>query len=302
MGVTQAAPPRENQGAGVGLPLDGRTTPFLFRNCGDSALESIDFYLAKAQVGSKFLSSRSQCPQEVLLMFPLLRSRWFLSLSLAALGAIGCSPNLEQNPVIQEQTARLTRVEDDLKAATHQVASVDAEVQLVSREVAKVSGKGPGGTLDAVKALEQRVALLEKRLAEAAVKPAQMPVAAAPTPAAPNKTVTNVVVVKGTVAKPGLQAKPGDAKRVIVAGKAVTTPKTRKKPERRADGATAARRTVRGTYHLVARGDTLESIAAKYHGSARAIMAANHLPDSASLVIGQTIYVPGQPVYPAGTK
>ena len=238
-------------------------------------------------------------------MFSLFRLRYLSSLALATLGAIGCSQNLEQNPAFQEQVTRLNRVDEDQKAASRQLSSLDADFQQVSRDVAKLSGKAPGGSPDAIKALEQRIALLEKRVAEGGVKPNTAsnpaPNAAAPKPAAPEEA--GEAVDNAPPKAPGAPAQAAGAtkpvaKRMTVIGKtAPSATKTRKNLEKRdsvarGSAARSPRRAPSGTYHLVKLGDTLEKIAAQYNASASAIMEANHLPVTATLAPGQTIYVP----------
>src|SRR5258708_34361543 len=45
--------------------------------------------------------------------------------------------------------------------------------------------------------------------------------------------------------------------------------------------------------HIVRQGETLTSIANRYHVSVNAIIAANHLQDADSLYIGERLVIPG---------
>src|SRR5260221_8035375 len=54
--------------------------------------------------------------------------------------------------------------------------------------------------------------------------------------------------------------------------------------------------------HIVRQGETLTSIANRYHVSVNAIIAANHLTDGDSLYIGEKLIIPGTRIQVAQSK
>jgi LysM repeat protein len=96
--------------------------------------------------------------------------------------------------------------------------------------------------------------------------------------------------LKGYVASHG-QTQPASASASTPSHAAAPTPGSRPKPKpfvtQKAAGSS-------GTTHVVAAGDTLASLASRYHVSVASLEAANHISDPHKLQIGQTLVIPGK--------
>ena len=68
--------------------------------------------------------------------------------------------------------------------------------------------------------------------------------------------------------------------------------KGRKKPKELAN---LPRRPVSGASHIVAKGETLTSIAKRYKVSVKALTKANHIAKEATLQVGQKLVIPSAP-------
>lgn len=223
-------------------------------------------------------------------MFSLIRSSCLFLLSLVILWTAGCSQNIEQNLTFQDLVSRVDRLEESQKETDRKAVSLDNEFQQVTKDVAKITAKGPGAAPDATKALEQRIVMLERRLNELASASARPGAADAAEPVLP----------KQPLPAPATAGKKTVVSHVTGAGQPATAHATAKRAGRQAEtrlakdhsGETRTKKAGGGKYHQVAAGETLEKIAARYQIPAASILRANGLPNGAKVMPGQEIYIP----------
>jgi outer membrane murein-binding lipoprotein Lpp len=250
-----------------------------------------------------------------------------LALSVVCAGALGllagCSGKPENSPAIRKKFAEIDSMNGNVEQLLADVKSLNDEVRRLKQENSELRAFLPGvdgqGAIDKISTLENRLRQIENartaapapatgsapRTAPAtpastaggqialedaplAAAPAPRVVAnqqAAPAPAAPRgfKELTNRPAAAAPAPRPAAPAAaPTGGAPAAAAPAAAATKPAAPKPA-----------ASRGSYHVIAPGDTIATIAAKHGISAERLQQAVGLPPGARLTPGQRIFVPG---------
>ncbi len=215
----------------------------------------------------------------------------YLSLvSLLVLGLTSCNVNPQKSPSFVKLQSRVSKLEDGRKKADNSLTAIYFNVDTLDEEVgslkstvtslSKSSNSNPKlltESLNRIKALEQQLKKIQTELAAQKQENAK-------NLASQKKTIEQQAAALKTAERKAA-ARPTTGARASVASKTVTTAasstRISKAPPKRG-----------GFYYRVKKGDTLQDIGKRYKISSAKICRANHLPLSATLIPGQSIYIP----------
>ncbi len=208
-------------------------------------------------------------------MRPMIRSL-FVPSALAVLLLSACNSSLDSNPTFQKQVKQVGLLEEDVKALSRQFTVFDSEYQQmrgefqqVSRDVANVVTGGVADSPEGVRALEQRLLRMEASLQEA------------------NDAVAALQKRLESYESRTPRTASGDAAPAAPT-RSISTRSAQPESKASAPAPASAPRTV----HMIAPGETIESIAESYAVPAERLRAINHIPAGKNVAAGQRIFIP----------
>jgi LysM repeat protein len=207
---------------------------------------------------------------------------------LLALGLTGCNMNPEKNPAFIKLQNQVKALEESQKKTADSIKGINIDVTTLDETVRtlKTEVQGMGGNPQQAETVTKRIEALEQQVQALQGKTSAT---GKPSGELPKKGET----AKPEPAKASGAAKPAGAAKTPGAGK---TPASAKpgaaavKPAPAAEAGAPAK--VTGKYYTTQTGDTLQSLAQQHGISAAKIAEANRLPADASLMPGQSVFIP----------
>lgn len=227
-----------------------------------------------------------------------------LPAAVACVSLWGCGQRLDKNPLFQDQLHITERLDEDSKAMSRQVDELALDIRTIKQQMTGVA-KAPQLQAAQLRSYEDRIAQLEKTVADSTAQLAALNTRAhepkaAPVPAANLKEPVLEKPKSETPKENIADAKPTKSKVVGVSSTSsnLSTPSTKSlstapkgKITKSASG-TDERAPAGGFYYNVQRGETFELIAQKNKIGVNTLLTANRIPPGKSLLAGQQIYVP----------
>lgn len=192
------------------------------------------------------------------------RTLSFLSVALVLFLLCACNTSIDKAPAFVNLAKKVADLEKAQKDSQTSVQNLYLEFENLSTDIKTLKANAqaapvPQPVLDQIAALEKKVEEMSK--------------------AAPAKKGKEALVADSAATAPtaGTEGKPA----------------TEVKPRKKARGAASpAPSRPKGSYYSVNAGDTMESIAKAHNITPDAIAKSNHIPASAKLRSGQTIFIP----------
>jgi LysM repeat protein len=221
-----------------------------------------------------------------------------LLVTAATVTFTGCSSKPENSPVIRKKFAEVDGLKDEIAETNRLIRSLTGEVTIMKDEMSNLRALAPDGAGGSE--LAARLGALEKRLAEMESNGTTLASvqAAANRAAAPKEVAASfnglavpdrpaVTTATGSVAA----SKPvASQPRATTSTTTATTRAAAPAPKPAASQPSA----LRGRYHTIQEGDTLEKIAAANNVSVADLRQANRLPEGARPLKGQRLFVPAK--------
>ena len=179
---------------------------------------------------------------------------------LLALGALACTQRIEDNPAFQSQAAEIDQLRENVDTLERRQATfdtLDTDLQQVTKDVQQLLKGGGAENPAALKALETRLAELEKTA---------------------NEWKTQNVNLQKQVKERSEDNKQLAAQVKKSTASSETTTTEKPKPV--------------GHYHTVAQGETIDALAARFGISAAKLRAENRLGAGQDVIAGARIYIP----------
>lgn len=187
----------------------------------------------------------------------------------------GCGNNLEHDPLFQETFKLVRELNEDSKVMTRRVDDVSMAVTSLRTRVESVQ-RMPTGSAESLHRVETRVAALEKALV------------------ASTRQVALLQTRLEKQAKAARAAQAGSGSIRSTSSDSTEKSSSRRAVVRRIDSPKPKPARPRGTYHLVAEGESIEEIARRTSVEPRIIYAANRIPEGRVIFAGQQIFVPAR--------
>lgn len=194
---------------------------------------------------------------------------------IATVCLAGCGNNLEHDPLFQETFKLVKELNEDSKVMTRRVDDVSMAVTSLRTRVESVQ-RMPTGSAESLQRVETRVAALEKALV------------------ASTRQVARLQTQLETQAKAARAARSDSASIRSISSESPGKSSGRRVAVKRIDSPKPQRARLRGTYHLVAEGESIEEIARRTSVEPRIIYAANRIPEGRLVYAGQRIFVPAR--------